>query len=344
MYRKDQAAGKEPIPVFHKRSLVVVIENKYTFFLIGNDSHSADSLIFKAGVQNPAGMLLKIRYTFCLLLLMLHVGAQPLRPLPAVQEVWSKPFPPFRIVGNLYYVGMYDLAAYLIVTPQGNILINTGLAESGPVIEKNIETLGFKVRDTRILLTTQAHYDHVAAMAYMKTVTGALMMTMEGDVQVMKDGGNSDYVFGGKGSTFTSVETDRVLRDNDKIRLGGTVVTVHNSAGHTKGSASYTLPVTDGGKTYRVLIANMPTILEEVKLSGMPSYPNVGKDFANTFASLRKIPFDIFLASHASQFDLHEKYKAGDRYNPMRFVDHGGFLKSLDELEKVYRERLAKEK
>lgn len=269
--------------------------------------------------------------------------AQQLVAPPMVQESWSRPFAPFRIVGNLYYVGTYDLASYLVVTPKGNILINTGLAESGPLIERNIATLGFRVSDTRVLLTTQAHFDHVAAMAYLKKNTHASLQVMEGDVEVMKDGGNSDYVFGGKGSTFLPVTPDRVLHDNDKIALGGTVLTVHNSAGHTRGSASYTLTIADGARSYRVLIANMPTILDDVKLKGMPGYPNVGRDFARTFASLRKMKFDIFLASHASQFNLHDTYKPGDAYDPTRFVDQGGFLKSLDELEAAYRARLEKE-
>jgi metallo-beta-lactamase class B len=285
-----------------------------------------------------------MKFIVCLLFFAsTQLSAQKLIPPPMVQEAWSKPFAPFHVVGNVYYVGTYDLASYLIVTKEGNILVNTGLAESAPMINKNIEALGFKTADIKILLTTQAHFDHVGAMAELKKMTHASMMTLQGDVAVLADGGNSDYVFGGKGSTFVPVETDRVLKDKDLIKLGETVITVHNSAGHTKGSTSFSLPVKEGNRTYRVLIANMPTILEDVKLSGMPGYPNVSNDFAATFASMKKIQLDIFLASHASQFNMHEKYKAGDAYDPERFADRGEFLKNLAELEKIYKDRLAKE-
>lgn len=272
-----------------------------------------------------------------------RLPAQKIIPPPNVQPSWSQPFAPFHIVGNLYYVGTYDLASYLIVTKAGNILINTGLAESAPLIKKNIEMLGFRLRDIKILLTTQAHYDHVGAMAELKALTRASMMTLQGDVAVLADGGNSDYVFGGKGSTFKSVKTDRVLRDKDLITLGETTLTVHNSAGHTKGSTSFSFPVKEGNKTYTVLIANMPTILDDVKLAGMPGYRDVAKDFAATFTSLKKMKFDIYLASHASQFGLHEKYKAGDAYDPERFADHGMFLTNLAALEEIYKARLRKE-
>src|SRR5688572_32739135 len=111
----------------------------------------------------------------------LRVLAQKVNEPQNGNPQWSQPFPAFRIVGNLYYVGTYDLACYLIVTPAGNILINTGLAASTPVIKANIEALGFKLADTKILLTTQAHYDHVGAMAEIKRLTGAKMMVDAAD-------------------------------------------------------------------------------------------------------------------------------------------------------------------
>src|SRR5690349_11134247 len=109
---------------------------------------------------------------------------------------WSKPYQPFRIAGNLYYVGTYDLACYLIVTTEGNILINTGLAASASLIKSNIETLGFKFTDTKILTTTQAHYDHVGAMASIRKTTKATLMANKADAQVLMDGGKSDYELG----------------------------------------------------------------------------------------------------------------------------------------------------
>src|SRR5579871_2517624 len=151
---------------------------------------------------------------------------------------YSKPFPPFRIAGNLYYVGTYDLACYLIVTSDGNILINTGLAASAAIIKKNIETLGFTLSDTKILLNTQAHYDHMGAMAAIKKITGAKLIMDEGDVAAAADGGRSDYTSKGDVSFYAPVKVDRVLHNGDTVRLGDMQLTMLHHPGHTKGSCS----------------------------------------------------------------------------------------------------------
>lgn len=266
--------------------------------------------------------------------------AQKLRPLPNVNPEWSKTTEPFRIAGDLYYVGTYDLACYLITTPKGNILINTGLAESVPVIKANIEALGFKINDIKILLNTQAHYDHVAGMAEIKKRTGAKMMINEQDAQVLADGGESDFVFGGKGSTFIGVKADRLLHDGDSITLGGTTLIALHHPGHTKGSTSFLVNTKDDKRAWKVLIVNMPTILEDTKLSGMPTYPNVGKDYAYTLGAMKKLQFDLWVASHASQFDLHDKRKAGAPYNPQAFSNRAGYDSRVSELEAEYQRRL----
>ena len=136
---------------------------------------------------------------------------------PKTTREWAAPYQPFRIAGNLYYVGTYDLACYLIATPQGNILINTGLAASVTQIKANIETLGFKLADTKILLTTQAHYDHMGAMAAIKKMTGAQMIVDEKDADVLATGGKSDYELGKYGTSFKPVKPDRLLHDGDTI-------------------------------------------------------------------------------------------------------------------------------
>ena len=269
--------------------------------------------------------------------------SQTIIPLPMNVPEWSQPFPSFRIVGNLYYVGTYDLASYLITTPKGNILINTGLPNSDSLIRYNIESLGFKLSDTKILLATHGHFDHVGGMAEIKQLTGAKLMIDKGDVQVLEDGGNSDFVFGGKGCTFLPAKVDRVLEDGDTIQLGGFNIVLHHHPGHTKGASSFTFTVHDEKRNYNILIANFPTILDEVKLLGMPTYKNIYDDYAKSFASLKKMKFDLWFASHANQFGLHEKYKPGDAYKPERFVDPKGYKSRIDQLEKIYHERLAKE-
>jgi metallo-beta-lactamase class B len=258
---------------------------------------------------------------------------------------WSKPFPPFRVVSNLYYVGTYDLASYLITTPQGHILINTGLADSVPIILANVETLGFKFSDIKILLATHGHFDHAAGLAEIKRLTGAKMMIEEGDVSVLESGGKTDFRWGNDpNARFEPVKVDRAFKDGDQITWGGTTLTAHLHPGHSKGATSFSLNAVEGGKTYRVLIANMGSINPGVKVSGMPQYPEITADYARTFHDQKEMKIDIWLASHASQFHMHDKYKPGDAYDPNRFVDPVGYLRSVEELEKVYRDQLARER
>jgi len=293
-------------------------------------------------------MFLSIRHSALLFLSILAspsiINAQTRAPLPFTDSTWSQPYEPFRIAGNLYYVGTYDLACYLVTTPQGHILINSGLEDSAPMIRKSVESLGFKFSDIKILLTNQAHYDHVGGLAAIKQATGAKMMINEADAQVLADGGQSDFIFGGKGAMFAGVEADRLLHNNDMVELGGTKLQVFHHPGHTKGSTSFLVDVRDDSRTWKVLLVNIPSILDMTRISGMPSYPNVGKDYQYTIQSLKKIQFDIWVAGHASQFQLHDKHKPGDAYNPGAFRDQEGFLASINAIDVQYKNRLKDEK
>lgn len=282
-----------------------------------------------------------IAVAICLCLVSgLQTQAQNLIPPPFVTKEWQMEYKPFRIVGNLYYVGTYDLACYLITTSKGHILINTGLAESVSMIKSNVELLGFKFSDIKILLATHGHFDHVAGMADIKQMTGAQMMINERDAQALEDGGNSDFIFGGKGSTFKPVKADRLLHNNDTVRLDKMEIIVLSHPGHTQGSNSFLLDVKDETRTYRVLIANMPSMQPQTNLAGMEGYPEIGKDYAYTFDALKKLQFDIWLSSHAGQFKLHDKHKPGDAYNPQVFIDRAGYDETLGNLEKLYLQRL----
>jgi len=258
---------------------------------------------------------------------------------------WTRPFPPFRIIGNIYWVGSYDLSTYLITTPQGNILINTGVGDTAQQIKASVEKLGFKITDTKILTATHGHFDHVAGMAALKKMTGARLVISERDKDLLETGGKADFRWANVASAqFEPVKVDQTFKDGETIALGGTVLTAHLNAGHTKGATSFTLNVPEGGKTYRVIIANMGSINPGVKVSGMPSYPGITQDYANTFLAQKDMKIDVWLASHASQFRLHDKYKPGDPYNSDRFVDPAGFLASVQKLEKAYLDQLASEK
>ncbi|QEC66062.1 subclass B3 metallo-beta-lactamase [Panacibacter ginsenosidivorans] len=280
-----------------------------------------------------------ILFTAILSLTSLTVTAQKVKE-PKTDTNWVKPYPPFRIAGNLYYVGTYDLACYLITTAQGNILINTGIASSGSQIKENIETLGFKFSDTKILLTTQAHYDHMGAMAAIKKLTGAQLMVDEKDADVLATGGSSDYALGKYGTTFQPVIPNRLLHNNDTIQLGNMQLVMLHHPGHTKGSCSFLFTVKDDQHSYKVLIANMPTIVTEKKFGDISAYPEIADDYAYTLQAMKNISFDIWLASHASQFNLHDKHKPDDVYNPAAFIDQQGYNAALDDLQKQYNEKI----
>lgn len=258
-------------------------------------------------------------------------------------EEWRRPFAAHRIAGNVYYVGTYDLACYLIVTGQGSILINTGIEGSAALISKSITDLGFKVKDVRWLLTTQAHYDHVAAMAEMKRLTGARMLASRADAVLLEDGGKSDYHFGAE-YNYAPVKVEQRIADGETLHLGGVELTAYLHAGHTQGSMSYGLTVKEGGKDYRVLIANMGSINPGVKLIGNTRYPEIAADYARTFAGQKTLACDVFLSSHASQYGLHKKYTPGAAYDPQRFVDPDGYRRAVAAAEANYLRQLAEER
>ena len=279
--------------------------------------------------------------------LMLMLGAVALAsPLLAQSNPeWTRPFPPFRIIGNIYWVGSNDLSTNLVTTPQGNILINTGVGDTAKQIRASVEQLGFKITDTKILTATHGHFDHVAGMAELKRMTGARLLVSEPDKELYESGGKADFRFGDTpGARFEPVTVDGTFKDNDTIALGGTVLTTHHHPGHTKGATSFTLDVQESGKTYRVLIANMGSINPGVSVSGMPKYPGIGDDYARTFKAQKDMQIDVWLASHAAQFKMHEKYKPGDPFKADRFVDPQGFKAAVEQLEKTYKDQLAKER
>lgn len=258
---------------------------------------------------------------------------------------WRRPYPAFKLIGNVYWVGTYDLSTYLITTDAGHILLNTGFVETVPEIKKGVEQLGFDFADVEILTATHAHGDHVAGLAELKRQTGAQLMMSEADAVLLENGGISDFRFGdGRTPSFEAVEVDRRLGDGDEIELGGVTLTAHHHPGHTKGATSFTLTVREGGRDYRVGIINMGGINAGVTVSGMPSYPTIADDYARTFAAQKALQLDVFLASHAAQFGMHEKYKPGDAYDPNRFVDPQGYRAAVERLEKLYLEQLARER
>ncbi len=256
---------------------------------------------------------------------------------------WTEPFPPFRIAGNLYYVGSKGLANYLITTPQGNILINSDLEANVPLIRASIEKLGFKFEDTKILLISHAHWDHDAGSAMIKERTGAKYMVMDADVSVVESGGKTDFQYNTPEYLYRPAKVDRVLHDGDEVRLGNTVLVAHLTPGHTKGCTTWTIKVTEGGKTYQVVIVGSPNVNPGYKLVGNTAYPQIAQDYEKMWRVLKSLPCDIFLGAHGAYFGMEEKYPLlkDEAANP--FVDPQGYKNFIAEKEQEFHTQLAKQ-
>lgn len=263
----------------------------------------------------------------------------------AMDPAWTTPFPPFRIAGNLYYVGSADLASYLIVTPQGDILINSSLTQSVPLIRKSVEELGFRFSDIKILLISHAHYDHCAGSAEIKRLTGANYYVMDRDASVVESGGMTDFQYANdKSMQFPPTHVDKVLHDGDHVQLGGTVLVAHLTAGHTKGTTTWTLNENEAGKTLHVVIVGSPNVNPGYKLVGNVQYPQIAADYERQFQVLKSLPCDIFLGAHGGYFGLKQKYarwKAGDR---SAFIDPQGYRNYVADRKRVFEAELKRQK
>jgi metallo-beta-lactamase class B len=280
-----------------------------------------------------------VRFVFRVLILVLAgapgVSAQ-------ADPEWIEPFPPLHIAGNLYYVGSKGLANYLVVTPRWNILINSDLEANVPLIQASIEKLGFNFKDTKILLISHAHWDHDAGSAKLKQMTGARYLVMDADVPVVESGGKLDFQYGDNPSyLYPPAKVDRVLHDGDEVRLGDVVLVAHLTPGHTKGCTTWTMKVTEGDKTYDVVIVGGTSVNRGYKLIHNERYPQIVADYERMWTVLKSLPCDIFLGAHGAYFGLEEKHplmKAGAT-NP--FIDPAGYKEYVAQSEQAFRTELA---
>jgi metallo-beta-lactamase class B len=223
----------------------------------------------------------------------------------SLSRTWNQPVTPFRIIDNIYYVGASGVTAFLIVTPEGHIVTDGGLEETAPQILANIEKLGFKARDVRILLNSHAHYDHAGGLAALKRTTGARMYASEGDAPLLRSGGRGDFRFGDT-LRFAPVEVDHVIKDRERIVLGGRELTIQLTPGHTRGCTSWSTTVKSAEKDVAVLFICSTSILD-YRFVSSPSYPGIVQDFERTFQRLRSLRCDVLLSAHADFFELHRK-------------------------------------
>lgn len=258
---------------------------------------------------------------------------------------WTQPFPPFRIAGNLYYVGSKGLANYLITTPQGHILINSDLEANIPLIRTSIEKLGFKFGDVKILLISHAHWDHNAGSAMIKQLTGAKYMVMDKDVPNVESGGKTDFQYGGNpDNRYPPTTVDRVLHDGDRVTLGDAVLVAHLTPGHTKGCTTWAMKVSEGGKTYSAVIVGSPNVNPGYKLVDNASYPEIASDYERMFVVLKSLPADLFLGAHGDYFGLQEKYARLKPGGPNPFIDSDGYRAFVVQKERAFRDELAKQR
>jgi metallo-beta-lactamase class B len=256
---------------------------------------------------------------------------------PAANRAWLEPFPPHRVIGNVYYVGTNGLASFLITTREGHILINPSYRESAPLIREAMAKLGFKIEDVKILLISHAHDDHAAGCALFKQLSGAKLMVMEQDVPVIEGGGKGDFAYN---TRWTPAKVDRVLHDGDTVSLGGEVLTAHLTAGHTKGCTTWTWKAKEAGKSYDVVVVGSPNVNSEFKLVNNARYPRIAEDYARSFRVWKSLACDVFLGAHGSYYGLEEKYpklKAGGA-NP--FIDPAGYRAYIAERQSAFETKL----
>lgn len=278
------------------------------------------------------------------LILTLALAGAPVKT-PAQDDEYTVPFPAFRIVDNLYYVGTKGVASYLIATPQGHILINSNVEAGVPLLRASVESLGFKFSDIKILLISHAHWDHNAASATIKKLTGAKYMVMEADVPVIESGGKSDFHYGNEpDALYAPTSVERVLHDGDEVKLGGAVLTARLTPGHTKGCTTWTMKVKDAGKTRDVVIIGSPNVNPGYNLVDSKVYPQMAKDFERTFAVLKSLPVDYFLGAHGAYFDLETKYERMKAGSATVFIDPEGYKTYVADREQAFRSELAKQK
>jgi metallo-beta-lactamase class B len=256
----------------------------------------------------------------------------------------NQPFPAYRVIGDIYYVGASDIAVYLVTTPAGHILINSGYEDTPPIIRDGILKLGFKLQDVKILLNSQAHFDHVAGQAAMQRLTGAKIYSSEKEAAVLESGGKADPRWG-REYTYPAVKVDHVVRDLEEVTLGGVTLVAHFTPGHSMGCTTWTMRVPDGGKVYDVVIVGGTTVNPGVQFVRKPLYPGIADDYARTFRILHALKCDVFLGAHGGYYGMEEKYKkmkAGAAVNP--FIDPAGYRAFIDRSEMEFQAKLDQEK
>lgn len=261
-------------------------------------------------------------------------------------DAWKAPVPPRHLIGNVYYVGAIGVSSYLITTPEGHILLDTGFEDTVPIVQRGVEQLGFKLTEIKIILSSHAHVDHVGGHAAMQRLTGARIFASAADAKTLESGGLDDFIpLPRETILYPPAKVAHVVQDGERVTLGGTTLTAHLTPGHTRGATTWSMEIEDGGRKYHVLFFSSASINAGTKLLGNPRYPAIVEDFTATFAKLKALPCDVFFAPHGGQFAMAEKFerlgRAGEA-NP--FIDPAGWQKLIAQAENPFLQQLAHEK
>ncbi len=261
-------------------------------------------------------------------------------------DSWRAPTPPRLLVGNIHYVGAVGVSSFLITTPAGHFLLDTGFEDTVPIIQRGVEQLGFRLADIKFILSSHAHIDHVGGHALMKKLTGARVLATAADARTLESGGADDFIPWPQDTIlYAPVKVDRIVADGERVTLGGVSLTAHLTPGHTRGATTWTMEVEDAGAKRPVAFFSSASINAGTRLLENPRYPKFVEAFESAFAKLRSLPCDIFFAPHGGQFAMSEKFarlERGEKISP--FVDPAGWKKLIAAAEKSFRDQLAVER
>ncbi len=273
-----------------------------------------------------------VKLVVCPLMLPAAIALVPVAAF-AQPPGWNDPFPPHKVMANMYYVGTKELASFLITTPEGHILINSNYEASVPVIQAGVAELGFNFSDIKILISGHAHPDHIEGDALVKELTGAEVVvgSLEvPDVQAFKHPAGK------------TLPIDRIVEEGDTVTLGGTTLTAHVLPGHTKGCLAWTLQLEENGETYDTLI--------ECSLNGQflpyvnnTAYPNIVEDMRSTYQKARTLPAEVWVSSHGQFYGLNDKYEQLQAGGPNPFIDPEGYQEHVDEFEGTFEAALERQ-
>lgn len=261
-----------------------------------------------------------------------------------VPPEWKEPLEPFRIIGSIHYVGTAELASYLITTDEGHILLDTPCEAETPLVLESIRELGFDPKDIKILLNSQAHYDHTGGLRAIRALSGAKMMAGARDGELLGRGGRGDFAFGDR-FPFPEVTVDRGLEDGDEIALGDVRLVARLTPGHTRGATSYLTSVEEEGRRYQVVFAGSLTVNDGVRLANPPSYEGIADDYRRSIDLLESLKPDVFLAAHGGFFGLRgkaERLRSGEAPNP--FVGGDEYTSWFSRMKTAFEEQLARDR